>query len=177
MNIASWQRGYDLSCDSSHGSSSLRLCLYSLPREFCYTSGMTKQDVFDFIKTNGLAVVATTDSHGSPQAAVVEYGELEDFTIIIDTLKSSRKYKNIQQNDKVAIVIGWDNDITVQIDAVAIELNGKRLDIAEEAYFKKNERARKWETRPEIAYFACKPTWLRYSDVSKSPWQIEEFSF
>ena len=102
---------------------------------------MIKEDAFDFIKSNDLAVVATTSSQGSPQAAVVEYGELDDFTIIIDTLTSSRKYKNLRENNKTAIVIGRDNDITVQIDAVATELNGEELDVAKQAYFKKNERA------------------------------------
>jgi len=138
---------------------------------------MTQSDILAFIKQHNLALVATVDNDGTPQAAVVEFGELDDLTIIIDTLKTSRKYKNLQDNKHVAIVIGWDNDVTVQINAVAEELNGEKLKVAKLAYFAKNDRARKWESRPEIAYFAFKPTWLRYSDVSKSPWLIEELNF
>jgi general stress protein 26 len=138
---------------------------------------MTKEEVLSFIKGNHLAVVATSNANGTPQAAVVEFGELNDFTIIIDTLSSSRKYKNLKTNKNVAIVIGWDNDITVQIDALAIELSGGELEQAKRAYFKKNTRAKKWQDMPNISYFAFKPKWLRYSDLSKDPWYIKELSF
>ena len=134
------------------------------------------KDISGFIKTHTLAVVATVNVDGKPQAAVVEFGEMEDLTIIIDTLKTSRKYKNLQSNSNVAIVIGWDNDKTVQMDAIATELKGGQLKKAQEAYFEKNPRAKKWANRSDIAYFACKPNWIRYSDVNERPWLIEEFS-
>ncbi len=134
-------------------------------------------EVLNFIKGNNLAVVSTVNYSGKPQSAVVEFGELDDFTIIIDTLKTSRKYSNLTTNKQVSIVIGWDNDVTVQIDAIAKELSGDELNSAKAAYFAKNERAKKWENMPDIAYFAFKPYWLRYSDVGHKPWLIEEFSF
>ena len=134
-------------------------------------------EVLNFIKKNKLAVVSTVSSDGSPQSAVVEFGELEDLTIIIDTLKTSRKYTNLSFNKNASIVIGWDDDITVQVDTVAVELSGKELEKAKQAYFAKNQRAKEWETMANIAYFAFKPKWLRYSDVSKQPWTVEEFSF
>jgi len=138
---------------------------------------MTKRDVLEFVRKHDLAVVATVDGQGKPQAAVVEFAELDDFTIIIDTLKASRKYENLQTNREVAIVIGWDDDATVQMDAVAHELTGQELDRAKEVYFAKNPRAKKWGNKPGIAYFAFQPSWLRYSDVGQHPWIIEEFSF
>lgn len=137
---------------------------------------MTKEDVLKFIKFHRLAVVSTVDSD-RPQAAVVEFGELDDLTIIIDTLKTSRKYKNLQTNQNVAVVIGWDNDVTVQIDGAAKELSGEELEHAKQAYIAKNPRAKKWADKPQVAYFAIKPTWMRYSDVGQHPWQIEEFEF
>ena len=137
---------------------------------------MNVDQILNFVKRHKLAVVATADKDGKPQSAVVEFGELDDLTIIIDTFTSSRKYKNLSVNQRAAIVIGWDDDITVQIDAEAAELNGDELDKARKAYFAKNPRAKKWADRPDIAYFAFKPTWVRYSDVSKNPWQIEEIS-
>jgi len=138
---------------------------------------MSKEEILNFIKQHNLAVISTVNNINAPQSAVVEFGELNDLTIIIDTLKTSRKYINLQANDKVAVVIGWDKDITIQIDGVAKELEGAELGLAQEAYFAKNPRARKWQTKPDIAYFAISPKWLRYSDVSKQPWQIEEFEF
>ncbi len=136
---------------------------------------MTKEEVLQYIKTQTLAVVSTATPTGKPQAAVVEFGELDDLTIIIDTLATSRKYQNLQSNQQVAIVIGWDQNITVQMDAIATELAGDELAKCKEAYFAKNKRARRWEEYDDIAYFAFKPTWVRYSDVGQSPWVIEEF--
>lgn len=137
---------------------------------------MTKQGVLEFIKKHDLAVIATVGDSGKPQAAVVEFAELDDLTIIIDTLKASRKYENLQAHPYVAIVIGWDDDKTVQIDAVACRLDGEELDRAKEAYFTKNPRAKKWGDKSGIAYFVFKPSWLRYSDVGQHPWIIKEFS-
>lgn len=138
---------------------------------------MNKEDVLKFIKAQNLAVVATVNPQGKPQASVVEFAELDDLTIIIDLLKTSRKYKNLQTNKNLAIVIGWDNDITVQIDGKAHELSGGELEHAQKAYFVKNPRAKKWANKPDIAYFALKPYWIRYTDLNQTPWLVKEFNF
>ncbi len=136
---------------------------------------MKLEDVLKFIKSPNLAVVATVNADNKPEAAVVEFGELEDLTIIIDVLKPSRKYKNLQTNQNAAVVIGWDDNITVQIDGIAHELKGKELEQAQQAYFAKSPRAKKWANKPDIAYFAIKPYWVRYSDIGQQPWFIKEF--
>lgn len=137
---------------------------------------MTKQDVLKFIKSHNLAVVATVSAENKPQASVLEFGELDDLTIIVDMFKTSRKYKNLQSNNEAALVIGWDDDKTVQINGTAHELTGEKLKRAQKSYFTKNPRAKKWTNNPDIAYFAIKPDWVRYTDVSKQPWLIEEFN-
>lgn len=133
-------------------------------------------DVLKFIKKHELMMLATVNADGEPQAAVVEFGELDELTIIFDTLTTSRKYKNLQANSSVALVIGWDENITVQIDGIAHELSGSELAAAKQAYFAKNPRAQKWETRPNVAYFAIKPSWVRYSDLNQDPWLVEEIN-
>lgn len=133
------------------------------------------EDIMEFVKDHNLTVISSVDEQGNPQAAVVEYGELPDMTIIIDTIKTSRKYKNFQKKSDVALVIGWDQNITVQIEGKAQELSGKKLEQAKQAYFEKNPRAKKWGDKPDIAYFAIKPHWIRYSDLNQHPWQIDEF--
>jgi general stress protein 26 len=137
---------------------------------------MKLSEIYEFVKTCNLAVVSTINQNGSPQSAVVEFAEQPDLTIIIHTLNTSRKYQNLRLNKEVAIVIGWDNNITVQINAVAHELAGDELAIIKQIYSAKNERAKKWEIRPDIAYFAFKPTWIRYSDLGQKPWIIQEFN-
>lgn len=137
---------------------------------------MELTEVLEFVKRHDLMVIATVDENDKPEAAVVEFGELDDFTIVIDTLTTSRKYKNLQSNTEVALVIGWDRDVTVQINATAQKLHGEALEKAKAAYFAKNKRAKKWENRSDVTYFGFRPTWIRYSDVGHDPWVIKEFS-
>lgn len=138
---------------------------------------MTKEDVLKFIKIHNLAVVATVGVDNKPQAAVVEYGEFDDLTIIIDLDNTSRKYKNLQTNKNVALVIGWDENITVQLEGEAYELKNDELKKAQESYFAKNPKAKKWANEPSIAYFVIKPNWIRYSDLNQTPWLVKEFNF
>ncbi|MCA9325362.1 pyridoxamine 5'-phosphate oxidase family protein [Candidatus Saccharibacteria bacterium] len=137
---------------------------------------MSIEDVLEFVKKHDLMMLATVDDNGKPEAAVVEFGEKDDFTIVIDTLTTSRKYKNLQSCNNVAVVVGWDNSVTVQFEGSATELLGPALEAAKQAYFAKNPRAKKWADRPDVAYFAIKPNWIRYSDLNQDPWLIEEFS-
>ena len=135
---------------------------------------MKIEEIFGFIKKHDLMLLATVNGD-KPQAAVVEFGELDDMTLIIDTISTSRKYKNLQRNPNIAAVIGWDDSVTVQIDGTAHELSGDKLAQAKQAYFAKNPRAKKWENRPNMVYIAIKPTWLRYSDLRQNPWLVQEF--
>ena len=135
---------------------------------------MKIDDVQEFLNENDLAVLATVNDEGRPEAAVLEFGVMKDMTLVIDTLKTSRKYANLQNHDNVAIVVGWDENITVQIEAIAEEVEFDKLARTEHRYFKK-ARARKWEEYDKAAYFMLKPYWVRYTDVAQSPWQIEEF--
>ena|ERR1700757_2816239 len=136
---------------------------------------MILNDVFEFIHKHDLMVVSTVDAAATPESAVVEFGEYGEHNLVMDTLTTSRKFKNLATNNKTSLVIGWDNDITVQINAIAHILEGEELLEAKRLYFEKNQRARKWENREGIAYFGFKPTWIRYSDVGQNPWVIEEF--
>lgn len=137
---------------------------------------MTGSEIFSFIKQHDLMLLATSEGD-QPQAAVVEFGEIEyKHLIIFDTLKTSRKYQNLKTNPKVAAVIGWDDSITVQLEGNADELSGNDLVEAKAAYFDKNPRARKWENRENITYFAIKINWMRCSDLNQDPWVIEEIS-
>jgi pyridoxine/pyridoxamine 5'-phosphate oxidase len=137
---------------------------------------MDKNELLNFIKKHDLMMLSTVNTDGKPQAAVVEFGELDNLSLIFDTLTSSRKHNNLQHFNEVAVVIGWDDNITVQIEGSAHELNGPELEQAKRAYFAKNSRARKWENRDNIAYFLIRPSWIRYSDLNQNPWYVKEIS-
>ena len=136
-----------------------------------------KKVILDFIKKHTIGVVSTVTPNNMPQAAVVEFGETNDLEIIFDTLSDSRKYKNIQTNNNVAFAIGWDEDITVQYEGKAFELNGEELTKYKVIFFKKLPHARKWEKVKGIKFFKIVPNWIRYSDLRKHPWDVFEIRF
>lgn len=136
-----------------------------------------KKIVLDFIKKNKIAVISTISSENKPEAAVIEFGETDDLELIFDALVNSRKVLNIRNNNNVAFVIGWDEDITVQYEGEAFELSGEELERYKKFYWQKNPEARKWENVKGIRFFKVVPKWIRYSDLNKDPWDVFEISF
>lgn len=138
---------------------------------------MSKKDILDFIRKHKLAVLSTVTPDNKSQSAVLEFGETDDLKLIFDMFTSSRKYKNLQKNKNVSVVIGWDDNITVQYEGLAEELQGEKAKKYKEAYWKKNPQAKRWEKREGITYVKVTPKWIRYSDLNYHPWRIFEFSF
>lgn len=133
--------------------------------------------VLDFIKQQGLAVLSTVDKDGSPQAAVIGFGETNNFEIIFGTDNSSRKYANIQNNPKVAFVIGWDENNTVQFEGLAEELLSKDIQLVRDNYWSKSPMAEKYHANEGQRYFIVKPKWIRYTNLNIEPWEVIEITF
>jgi len=138
---------------------------------------MTKEFVYNFIRQHNLAVISTLSKDNKPEAALVGFAVSQDLEIVFDTVKTSRKYKNILQNPSVAVVIGWDNETTVQYEGIATELSGDTAAYYKEIYFEvyKDGRERA-ETWPHIVHFKIVPKWIRYSDFNEGG-SIEEMKF
>jgi hypothetical protein len=81
---------------------------------------------------------------------------------------------NIATRPEVAFVVGWDDEITVQIEGVARRAQGPELAAAKAAYFAVWPDGRARETWPDIAYIVVAPRWLRYSNFAAGP-QVVEF--
>jgi pyridoxine/pyridoxamine 5'-phosphate oxidase len=129
---------------------------------------MTKAFILDFMKQHALAVISTIAEDNTPEAALVGIAVSEDLEIIFDTVKTSRKYLNLLQNPRVAVVIGWDNETTVQYEGIATELSGPDADGYKEVYFNVypdgRERAVTWK---HIVHFKISPGWIRYSNFNE----------
>ena len=124
-----------------------------------------------------IGVMATVAPDGMPEAAVIEFAETEDLELIFDTFTTYRKYQNLKNNPRVAFVIGWDENITVQYEGVAEELTGENLDKYKQIYFTKNPDAQKWQKFQETTWFKIKPKWVRYRDGNVTPPTEHEISF
>ncbi|HVS98818.1 MAG TPA: pyridoxamine 5'-phosphate oxidase family protein [Puia sp.] len=138
---------------------------------------MTERFIYEVIRKHRLAVLATTSMDLQPEAAVVGIAVTPGLEIVFDTVRSSRKYRNLVAQPRVAVVIGMKNEITTQYEGVAVELRGPEDDAYREAYYAVfpdgRERAATWEG---LVHFVVRPRWIRYSNYNE-PVQIEELRF
>jgi hypothetical protein len=136
---------------------------------------MKLEEVFDIVRQKRLAVVSTVDDSTAPEAALVGFALTERNEIVFDTLGSSRKAINIASRAATALVIGWDNDITIQIEGDARRPLSEDLTYAKAAYYREWPDGRARENWPDIAYIVVKPRWMRYANYAGAP-VIEEFT-
>jgi pyridoxine/pyridoxamine 5'-phosphate oxidase len=136
---------------------------------------MTHQDVFRFIAGKRLAVISTVSASFQPQAALIGFAFNPALGLVFDTSCKSRKVRNLRARPKSALVIGWDDETSVQLEGVAAEPTGDELRRAKEAYFATWPDGRARQSWPDIAYFLFKPAWMRYSQYADPP-IIAEFN-
>jgi hypothetical protein len=79
---------------------------------------MTRAELVAFLRQHRLAVEATVAPDGAPQAAVVGFAVSAELEIVFDTLDSTRKLRNLRADARVALVVGWDQEITAQIEGL-----------------------------------------------------------
>ena len=110
-------------------------------------------------------VLSTVNQEGQPESAVVGFGETDDLELIFGTSQLSRKAKNISQNDRVAVVIGWTNEGTLQYEGTARLLTGSEAEKYAEIYYQKSPGSRRYRDDPNERYFLITPGWLRFSQL------------
>lgn len=121
-------------------------------------------DLVDFVRRHRWAVQASVDASGSPQAAVIGVAVTDAFELVFDTLGTSRKCRNLRQTPRIALVVGWDEAQTLQLEGIADEPSGDELARIKQAYFATFPDGREREGLEAITYFRVRPTWSRLSD-------------
>jgi general stress protein 26 len=119
---------------------------------------MTKEFIYRCVKPHNLAVISTISKEQKPEAALVGFAVSDALEIIFDTVNTSRKYPNLLQNPLVAVVIGWDDETTIQLEGIASVLTGSDGERCKEinygVYPDGRERAKTW---PDIVHFKITP--------------------
>lgn len=129
---------------------------------------MNKAEIGVFLRRHTLAVEASVAADGAPQAAVIGFVANEELELFFDTLATSRKYQNLKRDPRIALVIGWDEEQTIQYEGVVDEPTGPELKLLQELYFARFPDGPERQRIPEIRYLRVRPRWLRYSDFSQS---------
>lgn len=127
---------------------------------------MTREELLRFLQMHRLGVVATVSSDGDPQSAVVGIAVTDRMEIIFDTLSSTRKCQNLRQSPKISVVVGWDEEVTVQYEGMADEPSGTELERLKQCYFSVYPDGIDRQSWHGITYFRVRPTWARYSDFN-----------
>lgn len=133
--------------------------------------------ILDLFAKNKYGVLSTISAEGKSQSAVVALTETDEYELIVGTSRNSRKYKNILLNPEVSVVIGWDNDTTVQYEGLARVLRGEEANECQKKHLAKHPESVVHREASDEVYILIKPTWIRYSNFSKHPSDIEEKDF
>jgi pyridoxine/pyridoxamine 5'-phosphate oxidase len=136
---------------------------------------MTLEEVFDIARRKRYLVVSSVNESGAPEAALMGFALTGAREFVFDTMSTSRKAVNLARNPKAALVIGWDDQVSLQVEGVARRPVGDDLMSAKAAYFEAWPDGRGRENWPDIAYIVVKPTWVRYSNYAAGPPVVEEF--
>jgi len=134
---------------------------------------MDRAELLAFLRRHRLCVQASVSETGAPQAAVVGFGTSDDLEIVFDTLDTTRKTANLRRNPRIALVVGWDAEQTVQIEGVADEPTGPELDRLKRVYFAAYPDGPERQSWKGITYVRVRPTWARYSDFRPGGGSVE----
>ena len=135
---------------------------------------MTRGELLGFLQKHRLGVVATISPNGDPQSSVVGIAVTDQLEIFFDTLSTTRKCENLRRHPKISVVVGWDQEITVQYEGIADEPTGAELEPLKKLYFVVYPECMAHQSWDGITYFRIRPTWIRYSDFN-SKGNIVEF--
>ncbi len=119
-----------------------------------------------FMRRSRIAVQASLSERTGPQAAVVGIAISDAAEVVFDTLGDTRKAQNLRRDPRIALVIGWDEERTVQYEGIADEPRGEELARLKAVYFSAFPDGRQREHWAGITYFRVRPVWLRYSDFT-----------
>jgi hypothetical protein len=137
---------------------------------------MDREALIAFVRRHRWAVQASVAAGGGPQAAVVGIAVTDRCEFVFDTLDSTRKVANLRRDGRIAIVVGWDDEQTIQVEGLADEPKGEDLVRAKAAYFTAFPDGPARQSWPGITYVRVRPTWARYSDYRGPEPRIETLS-
>ena len=133
-----------------------------------------KKKLYEFMRARPLAVIATADGEAKPEAALIDVAVTEDLEVIFETTTATRKIANLRHNPRVALVVGWDSDQTLQIDGLAEEPDGQALERVRGCYLFTFPEKTSHQNWPGNCYFLVRPLWIRFSNYH-SPRTVEEY--
>ena len=138
---------------------------------------LERTELYNFIRAHRYGVVSSIAADGTPQAALVGIAVSPDLEIYFDTTGDTRKAANLRRDPRIAIVIGWENEQSVQYEGVADEPKGAELAALRNIYYAAWPDGPGRESWPGITWFRVRPRWIRFSDFNRAADVVRELSF
>jgi uncharacterized pyridoxamine 5'-phosphate oxidase family protein len=136
----------------------------------------SKRMILEFLRKHLLAVIATSHRNGTPEAAAIDFSVRDNLEIVFDTFEHTRKFANISEQSSVALVVGWDDNISVQYEGDAMKVSASDIERYQEAHLKSVPVEREFVEKGAVM-FRVNPRWTRYSDFTKEPPEVIEVHF
>lgn len=137
---------------------------------------MNIEQIKEFMDSFETCVISTVDVD-QPQAATVGFSVDDDFKLLVATNQSTRKAKNLRQNPKVAITIGFEGAKTLQLEGRAEKVDKELMSERVELHLNKVPAAKRFAGDVGQEYYLIVPLWLRFSDFTANTPVFETRSF
>lgn len=128
---------------------------------------MNLSEVNHFLSQQQTCVLASINPSGQPEAATVGFSHDNKFKFLVATNKNTRKYQNLTDNPRVAVVVGVEGEKTLQYEGTAQEVSQAQLGERLEQHFQKVPGAKKFAQEAGQTYFLITPSWLRLTDYTQ----------
>lgn len=135
-----------------------------------------KDELYAFLSRQRYAVVATAHADGATESALVGIGVSPALEICFDTLGDTRKARNLRRDPRVSLVIGWENEQSIQLEGIADEPKGEALAALKTVYFAAWPDGPTRESWPGITWFRVRPRWIRFSDFNRTAEAVREIT-
>lgn len=137
-----------------------------------------KSTILNFFYDQPMATISTVaQGSAQPESALIAFAETEDLEIIFETFVDTRKWQNLQDNPRVALVIGWNTKkhITIQYEGIATPIPSAKSEKYIKLFLAKDTPCtEKFLRDPRVCLFRIRPTWIRYSDYTNDNPKIIE---
>lgn len=129
-----------------------------------------KRQALEFLKNKEIAVISTVSENNEPTAATILFSVDDDFNFYFITRRQTRKFKNLQINKNIAIVVGTELEPgTIQIQGEAQLLKENEAEKFIKEMTKNKKDLLDLYSGPflsisgiDFAIFKVKINWMRY---------------
>lgn len=128
-----------------------------------------KEEALEFLKAHAECVLATASRAGTPEAATVLFAADDAFNLFFGTQQSYRKYNNLLENKRAAVVVGTSgkDPRTLQIEgAVRILREPVEIENAKGLFRQRNPAMMPFLGLP-LVFLCLTPDWIRFLDETK----------